>query len=653
LPEDLKSQLNPSQFEAVTATEGPVLVIAGAGSGKTRVIEYRCLHLVQNGVEPESILLLTFTRRSAHEMIERASRNDPRCSRIEGGTFHSFASKVLRRYCRGLGISSSFTIYDEGDAEEAIRRCCNKMGFDGDKEFPKKNELKNVFSLCVNKGMEVDDAVGKSFRDYDDRVDEIRSVQKEYTDYKLRSNCVDYDDLLVYLKVVLEIDEVREKLSEQYRYLMVDEYQDTNGVQADIVRLLAKKFGNVMVVGDDGQSIYGFRGANHRNILDFPDNFTGCRVVKLEANYRSTQSILDMGNAVLGTMTRKFEKKLLSATGYTGEKPMLRRFEDPYDEAAWVVRKVQSLKAEGIDMREAAVLFRTAFASMQLQAELVKWGVRFKLFGGRKFYETAHVRDVISFLRLVANPTDELAWHRVLLLLPGIGVKTVERLLGLIAHYAAMGEIVEKVFAPFASGRTQSEVFARLRDLLLSISRPSLSPGALLDTVIAYYDPILTAKYKKEPGKVKELVMLQGMARRYGSLRDFLADVAVDPDKDAKDGDLEYLTLSTVHSAKGLEWGRVFLISLMDGVFPSARAFFDGDGNEIEEEKRLFYVAVTRAKDELYLSYCAKDGVGEKGVKPSRFLNAPDVKKTFEERAVGSTKKAVGRNSRRSTRRGR
>ena len=653
MPEDLKSQLNPSQFEAVTTTEGPVLVIAGAGSGKTRVIEYRCLHLVQQGVLPESILLLTFTRRSAHEMIERASRNDPRCSRIEGGTFHSFASKVLRRYCRGLGISSSFTIYDEGDAEEAIRRCCNKMGFDGDKEFPKKNELKNVFSLCVNKGMEVDDAVGKSYRDYDDRVDEIRSVQKEYRDYKIRSNCVDYDDLLVYLKVVLEIDEVREKLSDQYRYLMVDEYQDTNGVQADIVRLLAKKFGNIMVVGDDGQSIYGFRGANHRNILDFPENFTGCRVVKLEANYRSTQSILDMGNAVLSTMSRKFDKKLVSATGYSGEKPLLRRFEDPYDEAAWVVRKVQSLKAEGIDMREAAVLFRTAFASMQLQAELVKWGVRFKLFGGRKFYETAHVRDVISFLRLVANPTDELAWHRVLLLLPGIGVKTVERLLGLIAHYAAMGEIVEKVFAPFASGRTQSEVFARLRDLLLSISRPSLPPGAILDTVIAYYDPILTAKYKKESGKVKELVMLQNMARRYGSLRDFLADVAVDPDKDAKDGDLEYLTLSTVHSAKGLEWGRVFLISLMDGVFPSARAFFDGDGNEIEEEKRLFYVAVTRAKDELYLSYCAKDGAGEKAVKPSRFLNAPDVRKTFEERAVGSTAKARGRISRGSTRRGR
>ncbi len=264
--QDLKAELNTSQYDAVTTTEGPVLVIAGAGSGKTRVIEYRSLHLIQKDIEPESILLLTFTRRSAQEMIERASRNDPRCSRIDGGTFHSFASKVLRVYSKNLGLSNSFTIYDEGDAEEAIRRCCNKMGYDRDKEFPKKNELKNVFSLCVNKGMDVEDAVLRKYVDYEDRLGEIRHVQKEYAEYKLRNNCVDYDDLLVYLRVVLGIDEVRERLSSRYRYIMVDEFQDTNGIQADIVRLLAKRHNNVMVVGDDAQSIYGFRGANHTNM---------------------------------------------------------------------------------------------------------------------------------------------------------------------------------------------------------------------------------------------------------------------------------------------------------------------------------------------------------------------------------------------------
>ena len=275
IAQHLRTQLNAAQYEAVTTTEGPVLVIAGAGSGKTRVIEYRSLYLVQTDIDPESILLLTFTRRSAQEMIQRASRNDPRCAKIDGGTFHSFASKVLRRYSKAFGFSSSFTIYDEGDAEEAIRRCCNKMGYDQDKEFPKKNELKTVFSVCVNKNMSIDDAVKKMHSDYDDWTGEIRTVQKEYTDYKRRNNCLDYDDLLIYLKLALDNEEVREKISSRYRYIMVDEFQDTNGVQADIVRLLAKRNGNIMAVGDDAQSIYGFRGANHLNILDFPKRFPG------------------------------------------------------------------------------------------------------------------------------------------------------------------------------------------------------------------------------------------------------------------------------------------------------------------------------------------------------------------------------------------
>ena len=632
---NLKAQLNDSQYKAVTATEGPVLVIAGAGSGKTRVIEYRSLYLVRKDINPESILLLTFTRRSAQEMIERASRNDPRCSKIDGGTFHSFASKILRIYSKNLGLSNSFTIYDEGDAEEAIRRCCNKMGYDQDKEFPKKNELKNVFSLCINKGMDVDDAVLKKYVDYEDRLWEIRTVQEEYARYKLRNNCVDYDDLLVYLRVVLGIDEIRERLSSRYRYIMVDEFQDTNGVQADIVRLLAARHNNVMVVGDDAQSIYGFRGANHLNILRFPGEFEGCRVIKLQENYRSTQSILDVGNAVLNNMSHKFEKRLVSATGSIGEKPVVSRFDDVYEEAAWVARKVQALKPAGIAMREMAVLFRTAFTSMPLQAELVKRGIRFKLFGGRKFYEMANVRDAVSYLRLVANPADELAWHRVLLLLPGIGARTVERLLELIIHYDNIADIIEKVFTPFCSGQKNSDVFASFKKLLQTISGPSMVPSRQVELVMEHYGPIMETKYKKDPSRVKELTMLGQMARRYDNLKDFLADVAVDPDKDVKDDDNEYLTLSTVHSAKGLEWGRVFLIGLVDGVFPSSRSFIDADGSDIEEEKRLFYVAVTRAKEELFLSYYIKKGANERTrARLCRFLDPANVQKTFESRKV-------------------
>jgi DNA helicase-2/ATP-dependent DNA helicase PcrA len=645
LTQELKRELNPSQYEAVTTIEGPVLVIAGAGTGKTRVIEYRSLYLVQNDIDPESILLLTFTRRSAQEMIERASRNDSRCSRIDGGTFHSFASKMLRYYSKNLGLSSSFTIYDEGDAEEAIRRCCNRRGYDQDKEFPKKNELKNVFSLCINKGLNVDDAVSKKYQDYEDRLEEIKSVQQEYAEYKRKNNCVDYDDLLVYLKVILEIDAVRDRLSSRYRYIMVDEFQDTNGVQADIVRLLAQKHGNVMVVGDDAQSIYGFRGANHLNILEFPKKIAGCKVIKLQANYRSTQSILDVGNAVLTNMYHKFEKRLVSATKNTGEKPTLRRFDDVYDEAMWIAQKVLGLKQEGIETNEMAVLFRTAFTSMPLQAELVKRGIRFKLFGGRKFYEMAYVRDVVSYLRIVANPADELAWQRVLLLLPGIGVKTVERLLDLIVHYTSLSDIIDKVFAPFCTGQKHSETFAAIKKLLQSVSSESM-PARQLASVMEHYGLIMEAKYKKDPFRTKELVMLAHMAQRYHTLKDFIADVAVDPDRDSKDGDVEFLTLSTVHSAKGLEWGRVFLMGLVDGVFPSSRSLTDRDDGDIEEEKRLFYVAVTRAKDELFLSFANRNGSTERSIsQPCRFLEPQNVRRTIEERTVRSTIKAVPRSS--------
>ncbi len=331
--------------------------------------------------------------------------------------------------------------------EEAIRRCCNRMGYDQDKEFPKKNRLKNVFSLCINKGLNVDDAVSKKYQDYEDLLDEIKCVQQEYAEYKRKNNCVDYDDLLVYLKAILEIDGVRERLSSRYRYIMVDEFQDTNGVQADIVRLLAQKHGNVMVVGDDAQSIYGFRGANHLNILEFPKKFGGCKVIKLQANYRSTQSILDVGNAVLTNMSHKFEKRLVSAMGNTGEKPTLRRFNDVYDEATWIAQKVLRLKEEGVEANEMAVLFRTAHVHAPPGGTRQTGHTVQALRWSGSFYEMAYVRDVVSYLRIVANPADELAWQRVLLLLPGIGVKTAERLLDLIVHYTSLSDIIDKVFA--------------------------------------------------------------------------------------------------------------------------------------------------------------------------------------------------------------
>jgi DNA helicase II / ATP-dependent DNA helicase PcrA len=628
---DLKSLLNGAQYEAVTTTEGPVLVIAGAGSGKTRVIEYRASYLVQSGADPQSILLLTFTRRSAEEMIQRAARRNASCAKIEGGTFHSFASRVLRRHSRALGLSGSFTIYDEGDAEEAIRRCCNRMGYDQDKEFPKKSELKSLFSVCVNKELTVDDAVKNVYGGYDGWLSEIKDVQKEYGEYKRRSQCLDYDDLLVYLRAALADDDERKKICEPYEYIMVDEFQDTNGVQADIVSFLAKKNGNIMAVGDDAQSIYGFRGADHRNILAFPTAFAGCRVIKLEQNYRSTQPILDVGNAVLANMKHRFDKRLVSATSLGGDRPGLRHFGDVYEEALWVAEKIRTLNARDVKMGDIAVLFRTSFASMPLQSELIKRSIRFKLFGGRKFFETAHVRDVVSYLKIVVNPSDELAWYRVLMLLPGVGIKTVERLLSLISHYGSMGDVIHKVLDTFSTGQKHSDLFASFRNLLQSLNAQNGNPGDQLDRVISYYGPIMKAKYRKDSSRAKELNMLRNMARRYTSLKDFLADIAVDPEKENSD-ESEFLTLSTVHSAKGLEWGRVFIVGLVDGIFPSSRSVDDASGADLDEEQRLLYVAVTRAKDELFLSHYDKGNISDASSSLCRFLVADNVRSTFDDK---------------------
>jgi DNA helicase-2/ATP-dependent DNA helicase PcrA len=388
-----------------------------------------------------------------------------------------------------------------------------------------------------------------------------------------------------------------------------------------------------MAVGDDAQSIYGFRGANHLNILKFPERFPGCRVIKLEENYRSTQPILDVGNAVLNNMKQKFDKRLVSGAGLTGDKPTLHHFNDIYEEAEWVARKVEGLKATGVPVREIAVLFRTAYTAMPLQSELIKRNIRFRLFGGRKFYETAHVRDVISYLRIVANPVDELAWHRVLLLLPGIGTKTVERLLQLLSSQDNLTRIIDTAITPFCTGQKHSDTLLAFRDLLQSIGNPAMPPAKALDKVISHYEPIMKVKHKKDASRTKELLMLKNMAQRYGSLKEFLADVSVDPDKEGPD-DSEYLTLSTVHSAKGLEWGRVFLIGLVEGVFPSGKSIMGDDSSEIEEEQRLFYVAVTRAKEELFMSLYNKNGSGERSVDGlSRFLVPKNVRETINQRS--------------------
>jgi DNA helicase-2/ATP-dependent DNA helicase PcrA len=621
---------------------GAVLVIAGAGSGKTRAIEYRVLHMVESGVKPESILLLTFTRKAAHEMLSRAARHDNRCRHVEGGTFHSFAFKTLKKYAKVLGLSSLFSILDESDAEEAIHKCASRLGmFETHKKFPKSQTLRSVISMSVNKGIGIVRILEKEYPHFLEFSKDIENLRKEYAAYKIQKNYLDYDDLLVYLKMLLEIEDVRKRLSSAYRYVMVDEYQDTNMLQGDIAYLLAKDHGNIMVVGDDAQSIYGFRGSSHRNIMEFPGKFRECRVIKLEENYRSTQAILDVANAALENMENKYSKCLVSMRKDKGEVPKLNFFKNAYDEASWIVDTINSLRADGVDIHDQAVLFRAAYVSIPLQAELAKNGIPYQIFGGLRFYETAHVKDVTAHMKIIMNPKDEIAWHRVLMLIDGIGPKTADRLSADLINSGSIKDVVKR---PLGDKNTLGKLYGRLdklRSYIKSAAGSGLSPGSLYDIAIDYYTPLMKEKFDDWHIRINDLEALRQIAARYDSLEELLADFAIEPPdrgvwkvEPEKKHEEKPITLSTIHSAKGLEWDSVFLIGLIDGVLPSS--FSLDDEEEIEEESRLFYVAVTRAKNNLFLSMNhegTRGGISQFN-KVSRFLDSPGILARLDQKVI-------------------
>jgi len=639
---DLKKYLNPSQFAAVNTIQGPVLVIAGAGSGKTRVIEYRVLSLVQNKVSPGSILLLTFTRNAAREMISRAAKHDAHCRNVEGGTFHSFAYKILKRYAKTIGFPDSFTVLDEGDAEEAIHRCCNQLGFfEKERRYPRKDTLRNIISISVNKHIPVGEVLKKEYPHFMQYASDIEALREKYTEYKIRSNYLDYDDLLVYLRLLLENEEIRERLSRRYKFIMVDEYQDTNKLQGDITFSLAERHRNIMVVGDDAQSIYGFRGASHENIMEFPERFPECKIIKLEENYRSTQSILDVANAVMENMKNKYSKCLVSARKQIGEKPQILFFKDAYEEAEEIAGMIKELRDEGTPFGHQCVLFRSSYLSIPLQAELSRRNIPFVVFGGLKFYETAHVKDVMSHLKVIANSRDELAWNRALLLIQGIGPKIGGRILKEILACASLHEIFQNVFPKYRQGFSYSEGIGRIEAALKTASDQKLLPGEKFEIILDYYIPILKDKFDDWHLRLNDLETLRQISTRYDSLEVLLVDFAIEPPErgvwrvePSTPEEERPLTLSTIHAAKGLEWECLFLIGMIDGVLPVAYAL--DDENEIEEEHRLFYVGITRAKNRLFLSLHHEGTRG--GIfqfnKISRFLDFPNVISKLELKGV-------------------
>jgi DNA helicase-2/ATP-dependent DNA helicase PcrA len=609
---DYERELNAAQFEAVTTTEGPLLVVAGAGTGKTRTLVYRVARLVETGVRPESVLLLTFTRRAASGMLARAAGlADSRCQRVSGGTFHGLGHGVLRKHFEAAGVSRNFTVLDPGDTEDLIDLLRRQMRLTRDRHFPRKRTICSIFSMMVNKVSTLEEILRQCYPHFVDERPALEGLYTSFEEFKRARHLLTYDDLLVRLREALESSpELCRLLSEQYRYVMVDEYQDTNRLQARIVRLLDAAHDNVAVVGDECQSIYSFRGASHKNMLEFPGLFPGTRVVKLEENFRSTQPVLEVANAIISGAAEGFAKRLYTvAEG--GEPPVAVSARDENEQSRFVAQRIEELREEGVAPGEIAVLFRASSHSFDLEIELAKHGIPFRKYGGIKFAESAHVKDALAFLRVASNPSDTLSWFRALKLLDGVGDATANQILEHLGverkefRAARAKDGLFKKLHKFPARAACKEQLERLARLLGGVVAAK-TPGAQLSAVLRFYRPILKARYDDHPRRARDLEHLQAIAKRYKASADLLADLALDPSDAAGAGGRARggggdVTLSTVHSAKGLEWDALFVIWMTDGWFPSARSYDEVE--DLEEERRLLYVAATRARRHLYFVY--------------------------------------------------
>ncbi len=620
---DYENELNPAQLEAVKTKNGSILVIAGAGTGKTKTLTYRCARLIEDGVAPENILLLTFTKKASKEMLNRAVLVlDERCEKVVGGTFHSFANMILRKYASFLGLKNNFTIMDTSDSEDVMAHITNKIYPKKEKRFPKKSTLLEIYSKSVNKETPVRDIIEHDYYNFLDVADKIIEIHKGYVQYKRENSILDYDDLLLYLKFLLQDNEnIKHKLSNTYKYIMVDEYQDTNTLQADIIKLLASSHNNIMAVGDDAQSIYSFRGANYKNILDFPKIFPDTKIIKLEQNYRSSQNILNLTNAIISKSNTGYKKELFSEI-INPKKPAIIRAINSSNEAEFVCQKVLELLDEDISLNDICVLIRNASMSFQLEIELAKYNIPYQKFGGPKFLDTAHIKDIIAHLRIILNNNDTISLNRVLLLLKGIGTKALETI---IPYMQAKNYNQKLLPSKYSTSLTP------LYQLLIKNDEHNYSVSELVDEIIKYYKPILKDKYDDWNKREKDLEHFSYLAGQYKNLDTFLSDLALEPPEATVEGMYkknikdDCLTISTIHSAKGLEWESVFIIGAVDGRFPSTYSF--NSSEEMDEELRLMYVATTRAKSDLFISYPIDmyDYSSQMILsKPSRFLDGID-----------------------------
>lgn len=644
------SSLNPMQQRAVDAPTGPMLVVACAGSGKTRVLTRRVLSLIERGAQPERILLLTFTRRAAREMLERAANVHESAKRVDGGTFHSFAMRMVSAYHQDLHLPRRPTVIDTDDAANAVAAVVESLNIDNSKgRLPAKRALQELFSLAVNKGISTEQALEELYPQFLERIDEIKAIRAAYAKYKLQNAYVDFDDLLVLLLALLKNPLTRKRIQNRYDHILVDEFQDTNHLQGEIALALAERHQSVMVVGDDAQSIYGWRGAKVGNILEFPKQFPSCEVINLEDNYRSTQAILDTANAVLLDMQDAFSKTMRAAAAGAGEKPRLHVFEDAQHEAEYIADRLQEAIDAGEGLSEIAVLYRNNFLSLPLQAELTKRKIPFIVQGGIKITDAAHVKDLLSYLRVLHNPFDELAWMRMLQLLPRIGAQTATKL-----YRAATATDAIVVDGPRDPIKRLAQVQEQLpgktayREALAALATAlqeavaGATPLEMYDRALKHYAELAAEKYDNFRDRLEDLDFLRTVIARYRSLASLLDDLTLDPITgktqaagDEEKWDVDAVTLSTIHSSKGLEWKHVYLTGVADGTLPSYRALSsadpDGKGEGLEEEKRLLYVAITRAKHHLDICYAIFGRPGHGVMQDlSRFLSTDAVTATIE-----------------------
>ena len=629
---DYERELNEEQLQVVMEEGGPLLVIAGAGSGKTRTLTYRVARLIEAGEEPERILLATFTNKAARSMLARVTRLVERdTGRLWGGTFHHIAHRILRTSGHLLGYERDFTILDSEDARQLMNTCISEARIDpkADK-FPKGDILRDILSLAANTEKPPEEIVFGRYPFFHHRMEEIQDVIARYMQKKKSLNVMDFDDLLLNCrKLLAEQEMVLESYSRRFRHILVDEYQDTNIIQADMMDLLASRHRNLMVVGDDSQSIYSFRGAHFANIMKFPEKYPACRIFKLETNYRSTPEILHLANLSIVNNENQFEKTL-RAVRSGGLRPVLAPAANVLQQADFVCQRILELLREGVPLREMAVLYRAHYHSMELQMEMTRRGVPFEIRSGIRFFEQAHIKDVSSYMRIVLNPRDELAWKRILGLFPKVGKVSAGKIWAFLAGQEdPLAAVLEEAFLKSAS-RAARPGLQQCQDvfrLLLDVSWDK-NPAGLADRILdSGYRESLRERFPDSASRLEDLEQFVLFAENYDSLSDFLSQLALLTNMaEEGEGAPDLITedravLSTIHQAKGLEWSVVFLIWCAEGMIPLNRALKEPGGEE--EERRLFYVAATRAKDQLYLCYPLTDyarGMGSLPVGPSRFI---------------------------------